>query len=48
MDVSLPQHEAIIDAVIAGDPEAARTAMHEHLASVLVTLQQWSESSVAG
>lgn len=46
MNVSLPQHEAIIDAVVAGDAEAARTAMHEHLESVITTLRQWSERSV--
>jgi DNA-binding GntR family transcriptional regulator len=33
--VSLPQHEAIVAAVIARDPAAAEQAMHEHLQSVI-------------
>ncbi|HEY2505587.1 MAG TPA: GntR family transcriptional regulator [Streptosporangiaceae bacterium] len=33
--VSLPQHEAIVAAVIARDPVAAERAMHEHLQSVI-------------
>jgi DNA-binding GntR family transcriptional regulator len=33
--VSLPQHEAIVAAVIARDPVAAEQAMHEHLQSVI-------------
>ena len=37
--VSLPQHEAIVAAVTAGDPAAAERAMHEHLQSVIEALQ---------
>jgi DNA-binding GntR family transcriptional regulator len=33
--VSLPQHEAIVAAVIARDPDAAEAAMRRHLESVL-------------
>jgi DNA-binding GntR family transcriptional regulator len=33
--VSLPQHEAIVDAVVNHDPEAAEQAMHAHLQSVI-------------
>lgn len=33
--VSLPQHEAIVAAVIARDPQAAEAAMRRHLESVL-------------
>jgi DNA-binding GntR family transcriptional regulator len=36
--VSLPQHEAIVAAVIARDPAAAERAMHEHLQSVIDAL----------
>ena len=38
---SLGQHRAIVDAVVAGDGEAADHAMHAHLASVIATLRQW-------
>ena len=36
--VSLPQHEAIVAAVTARDPDAAERAMHEHLQSVIEAL----------
>ncbi|MFF5563057.1 GntR family transcriptional regulator [Streptomyces sp. NPDC012623] len=35
---SLPQHLAIIDAIVAGDPEAAEAAAKAHLASVIEEL----------
>lgn len=38
--VSLPQHLAIIDALCAGDPEAAEAAMRAHLRSVAETLPE--------
>lgn len=41
--VSLPQHEAIVDAVVAGDGAAAERAMADHLDSVVSALQQWAE-----
>lgn len=41
---SLDQHEAIVDAVVAGDGAAATAAMHRHLASVVDVLRSWSES----
>jgi DNA-binding GntR family transcriptional regulator len=37
--VSLPQHEAIVTAVIARDPAAAERAMHNHLKSVIEALR---------
>jgi DNA-binding GntR family transcriptional regulator len=37
--VSLPEHEAIVAAVTARDPDAAERAMHEHLQSVIEALQ---------
>jgi DNA-binding GntR family transcriptional regulator len=45
-DISLPQHAAIVDAVVRGDPEAAEEAMHQHLASVAEVLHQWAELGV--
>jgi DNA-binding GntR family transcriptional regulator len=38
---SLGQHRDIVDAVVAGDGEAASRAMQAHLASVIETLRQW-------
>lgn len=43
---SLKQHTAIVDAIVAGDSDAARAAMHDHLDSVIEVLAQWSESGV--
>ncbi len=37
--VSLPQHELIIAAIIAGDPQTARLAMEQHLHSVVRAIQ---------
>ena len=37
--VSLPQHEAIVAAVTAHDPDAAEQAMRDHLQSVIDALQ---------
>ena len=45
-DVSLPQHAAIVDAVIAGDSARAEEAMHRHLASVAEVLRQWADLGV--
>lgn len=45
-EVSLPQHEAIVDAVAAGDSDRAEEAMHQHLASVADVLRQWAEVGV--
>ena len=36
---SLAQHEKIVEAIAAGDPAAAETAMHEHLDDVLRALR---------
>jgi DNA-binding GntR family transcriptional regulator len=36
---SLPQHEAIVSAVLARDPVGAERAMHEHLQSVIDALR---------
>jgi DNA-binding GntR family transcriptional regulator len=38
--VSLPQHLEIIEALCAGDPEAAESAVRRHLGSVIDTLPQ--------
>jgi DNA-binding GntR family transcriptional regulator len=43
--VSLPQHEAIVAAVTAGDPAAAECAMHEHLQSVIDAFQALSATA---
>lgn len=40
---SLEQHTAIVDAILAGDPDAAAAAMHHHLDSVIEVLSQWSD-----
>ncbi|MFG1710321.1 GntR family transcriptional regulator [Nonomuraea sp. M3C6] len=37
--VSLPQHELIVAAIVARDPEAAQTAMRQHLRSVAKALE---------
>jgi DNA-binding GntR family transcriptional regulator len=37
--VSLPQHEAIVAAIIAHKPQEAQQAMHEHLQSVIQAFQ---------
>ena len=43
--VSLPQHEAIVAAITARDPEAAEQAMHEHLQSVIEAFQALSAAA---
>jgi DNA-binding GntR family transcriptional regulator len=43
--VSLPQHEAIVAAVTARDPQAARRAMYEHLQSVIEAFQALSATT---
>ncbi len=40
---SLRQHTAIVDAILAGDPDTAARAMEEHLDSVVEVLRQWSD-----
>jgi DNA-binding GntR family transcriptional regulator len=40
---SLAQHGEIVQAVVAGDPEAAEAAMRTHLASVVDVLRQWEQ-----
>ena len=42
-DDSLRQHRAIVDAVIAGDGDAAEQAMRSHLASVASVLRHWTD-----
>lgn len=41
--VSLPQHRAIVAAVIDGDGDAAERAMHAHLHSVADALLNWAD-----
>ena len=38
---SLPQHAAIVQAVVAGDERSAAEAMRAHLDSVIAVLRQW-------
>jgi DNA-binding GntR family transcriptional regulator len=45
--VSLPEHLAIVDAVCARDPEAARKAMMEHVGSVIATLETLRDDAAA-
>jgi DNA-binding GntR family transcriptional regulator len=45
--VSLPQHEAIVAAVTAGDAKAAEQAMHVHLQSVISALQALAGASAS-
>ncbi len=45
---SLEQHTAIVDAIVAGAPDAAEAAMHDHLDSVIDVLGQWADSGVRG
>lgn len=40
--ISLPQHEAIVAAIVRGDGPGAERAMHAHLASVQDALRTWS------
>ncbi|MDN4483580.1 GntR family transcriptional regulator [Demequina lignilytica] len=44
--VSVVQHEAIIDAIAARDPDAAETAMRAHIASVIEALRTIAEADV--
>jgi DNA-binding GntR family transcriptional regulator len=45
---SLAQHEAIVDAVVAGKPAAAERAMRNHLESVIEALRQWEHLDQRG
>jgi DNA-binding GntR family transcriptional regulator len=38
---SLSEHRAIVDAVVAADPDAAEVAMRAHLSSVIEALRHW-------
>lgn len=40
---SLEQHASIVDAVVAGDPAAAASAMQDHLQSVIDVLNRWGD-----
>lgn len=44
--VSLPQHEAIVAAITARDPEAAEQAMHTHLQSVIEAFRALSVAAM--
>jgi DNA-binding FadR family transcriptional regulator len=39
LDHAAVQHQAIVDAILAGDPEAARRAMTEHLEGTAALLR---------
>jgi len=45
--VSLPQHERIIEAILARDPDAAEQAMRAHLSSVVQALKETAEHEPA-
>lgn len=45
-DESLEQHRAVVDAVVAGDADAAEAAMRAHLDSVAGVLRHWNELGV--
>lgn len=42
--VSLEQHRAIVEAVVAGDEATAATAMNDHLLSVIDVLARWGDA----
>lgn len=44
---SAPEHIAIIDAVLAGDADAAERAVRAHLEGVLEALREWEQGSAA-
>ncbi len=44
--VSLPQHEAIVAAITARDPEQAEQAMHAHLQSVIDAFRALAATAV--
>jgi DNA-binding GntR family transcriptional regulator len=46
--VSLPQHQAIIEAICAHDPAAAEQAARRHLASVIEALKSGDQQPVGG
>ena len=45
--VSLPQHERIIECILARDPDAAEQAMRAHLSSVVQALKETAEHEPA-
>jgi DNA-binding GntR family transcriptional regulator len=48
VQVSLPEHEAVIDAICRGDGEAAEAAMRTHMASVVDALETgWVDGPAA-
>jgi len=44
---SLVEHEAIVDAVVSGDEDAAAAAMERHISSVLHVLRHWDDMRVS-
>jgi len=40
--ISLPQHEAIVSAIASKNPDAAESAMHEHLDSVIESFRHFA------
>ena len=48
IQVSLPEHEAVIDAICTGDGDAAEAAMRAHMASVADALETgWVDGPAA-
>lgn len=44
---SLPQHMAIVEAVVTGDEDGAEAAMRAHLESVISVLRHWADLGVS-
>jgi DNA-binding GntR family transcriptional regulator len=44
---SLPQHQAIVKAVVAGNAKAAERAMREHMESVAAVLRRWAAAGAS-
>ena len=44
---SLPQHEAIVEAVVAGNAKAAEKAMRSHMDSVAAVLRRWAAAGAS-
>lgn len=45
LERALPEHEAILTAILDRDPETARQSMRDHLSTVETYLQEFTESS---
>jgi DNA-binding FadR family transcriptional regulator len=48
MERSLPEHKAILSAIAGRQPDAARLAMAEHLATMQRYLSEYAQALAAG